>query len=191
MHYARWRKHGDPLIVHRKVSKEARARCSSAKMGHFVSQETRAKLRAARRGHVTSPETRVRLSVARKGSKHTPETRAKIGATKVGNTYNLGRKRSEETKARLSAALRGKNMGNRNARSVPVGSAHSSNGYIEIKTSGGWEKEHRVITGLIPGDGKIAHHRDGDKTNNEPANLRVFASRAEHTRHHRQRRVPV
>ena len=191
MHYMRWWKHGDPDTVQRKVSKETRAHFSAVRMGHSVSSETRDKLRVARRGYVASSATRERLSLAGKGRHFSAATRAKIGATKVGNTYMLGRKRSEETKARLSASLGGKNMGNKNARSVSAGSTHSSNGYTEIKTASGWQKEHRVVTGLKPGDGKIAHHKDGDKTNNAPSNLRVFESRAAHARHHMKERLHV
>jgi len=53
-----------------------------------------------------------------------------------------------------------------------------------VKVNGRWEREHRVIMGLQPGDGKIVHHIDGDKLNNDPRNLRVFSSQSTHNAFH-------
>lgn len=49
--------------------------------------------------------------------------------------------------------------------------------------------EHRTVAeqklgrALLPGE--VVHHIDEVKRNNDPANLEVFASQAEHARHHR------
>lgn len=52
---------------------------------------------------------------------------------------------------------------------------------------------HRVIAEQMIGrplkDGEVVHHKDGDKRNNDPANLEIFASQADHVRwHNRQRK---
>ncbi|MCL2194338.1 MAG: HNH endonuclease [Oscillospiraceae bacterium] len=48
--------------------------------------------------------------------------------------------------------------------------------------------EHRHIAEQMLGrslrDGEIVHHRDGNKRNNDPANLEVLPSQAEHARRH-------
>lgn len=47
---------------------------------------------------------------------------------------------------------------------------------------------HRVVAEQMLGrplrPGEIVHHVDGDKRNNDPSNLVVFASQAEHARYH-------
>lgn len=48
--------------------------------------------------------------------------------------------------------------------------------------------EHRVVAEQILGrplrDKEIVHHRDGNKRNNTPENLVIFASQAEHAKYH-------
>lgn len=75
----------------------------------------------------------------------------------------------------------------------PKGSAHprwkggrwlDSDGYVVIWTPDGWRREHRVIAGAA--EGEVVHHRDRNKANNNPANLEVLRSHAEHMRIHAQ-----
>jgi hypothetical protein len=51
----------------------------------------------------------------------------------------------------------------------------------------GYVREHRLVMeqelGRYLDPQEVVHHRDGDPTNNAPANLEVFASHAEHMRH--------
>lgn len=47
-------------------------------------------------------------------------------------------------------------------------------------------RARNTITGLKPG--QVVHHIDGDRTNNDPANLMVFDSHAEHMMFHHQLR---
>lgn len=50
--------------------------------------------------------------------------------------------------------------------------------------------EHRVVAEQILGrplkKGEVVHHIDENKRNNNPDNLRVFASQAEHAAHHKK-----
>lgn len=73
----------------------------------------------------------------------------------------------------------------------------TSNGYRKLKVghdhpmadSKGECHEHRIVASLSLGRPlkrhEVVHHRDGDKLNNDPSNLLVCASHAEHFQHHR------
>lgn len=77
------------------------------------------------------------------------------------------------------------------------GRSVASNGYVLIRVGTdhhladvrGYAYEHRVVAEtklgrrLLPGE--LVHHLDGCKTNNDPDNLEVHASIAEHSVHHR------
>jgi group I intron endonuclease len=60
------------------------------------------------RGSTRSPEHRAKISAGMMGHSVSEETRRKIGTTKVGNKYNVGKVRSDETKRKMSEAQRGK-----------------------------------------------------------------------------------
>lgn len=55
---------------------------------------------------------------------------------------------------------------------------------MKVRTEDGWYAEHRVVAGLVPGDGRIGHHVDGDKSNNARENIEEFESNSEHARYH-------
>lgn len=104
----------------RKHSKETRAKISKIKTN--PSNELRAKLSAAqKRRKPPSDVTRARISAAGKGHKCSDETRAKIGAANALRWANLdsktrakhiagktGLKRSDQAKANMSAAQKGR-----------------------------------------------------------------------------------
>ena len=126
----------------------------------------------AHRGRKRSPETIAKIAAANMGRTNTPEARARISAgTKRGMA-------PPEIRAKISVA-----------RTAPLGSTHLiKRGYVEVKTADGWRREHRVVTDLKPGDGRVPHHLDGNKANNDPSNLRVYESQAAHMRHHNEER---
>jgi 5-methylcytosine-specific restriction endonuclease McrA len=70
----------------------------------------------------------------------------------------------------------------------------SSKGYVLVSGPGGEEFEHRLVAERKLGrrlrPGEVVHHIDGDKTNNQASNLRVFASHSEHMRFERPRKPP-
>ena len=62
--------------------------------------------------------------------------------------------------------------------------AEGSSDYARI----GRRRAHRVVAERMLGrplaPGEVVHHRDGSRRNNDPSNLEVFASNAEHMRAH-------
>lgn len=48
--------------------------------------------------------------------------------------------------------------------------------------------EHRVVAEIMLGrplmKGEVVHHKDGNKRNNNPSNLMIFKSQADHARFH-------
>lgn len=86
-------------------SMETRKRLSERQKGHIVTEETRRKLSESNKGkHNPSAETRAKISVGNKGKVMSAEARAKI--SKNHSHYNLGRKMSDEQKAKISATKR-------------------------------------------------------------------------------------
>jgi hypothetical protein len=62
----------------------------------------------------------------------------------------------------------------------------SGEGRTYVKLKG--RHMHRVVAELILGRalfrGEIVHHKDGNKRNNDPANLEILPSQSAHMRHH-------
>lgn len=58
----------------------------------------------------------------------------------------------------------------------------------------GYVLEHRLVMEMMIGrilhDHEVVHHRDGDHSNNHPANLMLFEANADHLRHELTGRVP-
>jgi len=85
-----------------------------------MSDETKAKMSALLIGnkrnlnHTHSAEHKAKISAALMGNKNSlnyvpsPELRANRSAIMIGNTINVGRKRSKATRAKVSAALKGR-----------------------------------------------------------------------------------
>lgn len=60
--------------------------------------------------------------------------------------------------------------------------------------NGRYVAEHRYVMEQIIGrlllPGEVVHHKDGNRLNNDPANLELFASNAEHLRHELSGKTP-
>lgn len=104
-------------ILHkgRKHTEQAKANMSTAQQliktwtGRKHSQETKDKLKKINAGKKYAPrsfEQRQQQSIRSSGRKHTDETKLKMSISRLGNTNMLGKKRSAETKAKISASLK-------------------------------------------------------------------------------------
>lgn len=121
---------------------EARAKIGAASKGNTYalgkkhaprSTEHRANLAAALRGRKLSPETRAKISAVQIGKKLSPEHKARISAGMKGKRNCLGRTLSQEhranitathrlpeTRAKVSAALKGRVPWNKGKQSVQL-----------------------------------------------------------------------
>ena len=86
----------------KKHSLETKKRISNGNNGKIRSKETKDKLKKINTGKKHSEETRKKLKIASTGKKHSLETKNKIAIKKIGNNWNIGIKRSEETKEKMS-----------------------------------------------------------------------------------------
>ena len=68
------------------------------------------------------------------------------------------------------------------------GGTYLERGYRFILTERGHVQEHRVVMEQVLGrpltDQERVHHKDGDKLNNDPANLELLPSQSEHGKLH-------
>lgn len=89
-------------------SASARALLSAAGKGRPHSPEHRAAISAALKGHKISDETLRKISESNTGRSMSALTKERIRAANMGNQYGLGRSPSPETRAKMSAARRGR-----------------------------------------------------------------------------------
>lgn len=78
--------------------------------GYKSTLETRQKLSEIRKGKVRSEETRQKIRESNLGQKRSDEFCAKMREVTKGNSRRLGSTHSEETRLKLSKALRGKKL---------------------------------------------------------------------------------
>ena len=93
------------------ISDETKAKISVANKGKVVSDDHKLKISNAKIGTTYKPmseQGRENMSIARTGRKVSDETRAKLSESKRGNQYNKGNILSEDSKAKISAAMIGK-----------------------------------------------------------------------------------
>lgn len=93
--------------IGRKHSAETKAQMSAAHQGRICpkSPEHRAKISAALKGRKLSPERIEKVAATHRGRKQSDEWVAKRTAHNYGNKYSLGRKWSEEERARRKARV--------------------------------------------------------------------------------------
>lgn len=92
----------------KKATEEARAKMSNASIGKPKSIEMRRKLSETNKGHYVSEEVKTRLRDAHTGKKMSEEFCKAVSERLKGNTHLLGHRHSDETKAMMSNANKGR-----------------------------------------------------------------------------------
>lgn len=115
------------------------------------------------------------------------ETIAELAASYSVSRPTLAKALDRQGVERRAAKQRaGRISGDKNP-SWKGGRRRRSDGYWLVWTPEGERLEHRVRMEAHLGrslrDDEVVHHRDGDKSNNEPSNPQVM-SQSEHARHH-------
>jgi group I intron endonuclease len=93
----------------RKTSEETKSKISKASKGHTLTDEAKKIIREKATGRIASEETRRILSTAHKGKPNRSKTKFKPGLI----PWNKGRPLSDECRAKLSKALKGKTPPNK------------------------------------------------------------------------------
>lgn len=130
------------------------------------------------------------------GFKHTKETLAKMSAAQKGkklvSSNFAGKSHTLETKNKMSIASRkrwGKEeehikVSGKNSKFWSGGVSVDIGGYVIINR----KREHRIVMENHIGRKltklEVVHHIDGDRSNNAIENLMLFATQAEHLKHH-------
>jgi len=132
------------------------------------------------KGKPKSPEQRAKLSAAMKDRTLSPEHRAKIAAAT--------KRRWEGGDPSLVAAREAATA----AVTRPLGSRQPHpDGYVLVKTTRGWELEHRVVMAAHLGrelrDNEDVHHENEDKTDNRLDNLKLMTKRSHGAEHAAER----
>lgn len=129
--------------------------------------------RECARGYLS--EKMSRMNQERNPTRMRDETRRKISTTRKARGLGgakPGHKVSEETRRKLSMIRSGTGKPNPNSYEKTLG-----------------RHTHRIVAEQKLGrplrKGEVVHHIDGNKRNNDPDNLMIFGSQAEHARWHK------
>jgi hypothetical protein len=160
--------------------------------GRFItgfkhSEESKEKISKAVKGRIVSYKTKLKIGEAHKGMKFSEEALLKM------RLAHLGKKASDETKLRMSnSSAKGINHFNWKG-----GRSNHGDGYIEILqpehpycNKKGYVYEHRLVMEqkigryLLPEE--VVHHENEIKSDNRIKNLRLFASKSEHIKFHKE-----
>lgn len=135
------------------------------------------------------PQSTVRHRIKRAGVDLRTRAEGVRLAESKGRIAHIGNrtKRSKATIQKLKATKKANRVNCKWARV-------NSNGYLEVTTGGHVGRAvHRVLVEVIIGrplkTDEHVHHKDGDKTNNDPRNLEILSS-SEHARSHRKMEPP-
>ena len=151
--------------------------------GQRHTPEVIAKIRATLKGRKFSSEHRVKISVAHRGRKFSSERCAKMSIAHMGRKSHLGIPHSEETRARLSVALKGRYTGSDNGNWLGgIGNfpyAFSFNEVLkeEVRVRDGHRCQLCGVLQIECLERLPVHHIDYDKKNSDPANLLTLCKR--------------
>lgn len=96
--------------------KYASGEIKKIQLGVPLKEETKRKISEKLKGHKQSEETKKKRALSCTGRKHSDETKKKISEFHKGNKWNLGQKRSEETRKILSQKAKEREARKRIAR---------------------------------------------------------------------------
>ena len=91
-------------------SEETKKKIGLASLGRKLSDEAKEKMRIAATGRTHTKETVDKILEKRKWYRPSEETKEKMSQSRMGNTNNLGKKRSEETKEKMRKARKMKEL---------------------------------------------------------------------------------
>ncbi len=197
----------------RVISDETREKMRAAHLGKPrgpFSEEHRARLSAAKTGKPNKPLTEeARKNISEGQQRRGPrsqETKDKIRAALTGNRNGLGHVKSAEARAKISAANMGhgfsaealqKMSDSRSGELSPAwkGGETSDRGYVSVyspkhprATCKRRVMKHRLVMEASLGryltPEEVVHHIDEKPSNNDRANLMLFANSATHLKHH-------
>lgn len=162
-------------------SEETKAKISATKKGHRHSEETKAKISSINKGRKHSEETKAKISAANQGRVVSEETRAKISAAWTAERRLAA---SQLPQSRFGTRRFGTGSGYyREGYRILTGQRHP------LAVEGAVAEHRKVLYDAIgPGphechwckrtlawgngiEGICVDHLDGDKLNNNPANL--------------------
>jgi len=106
------------------LSNATKLKISLAHKGKHLSEEAKLKIGEATRHRIIKNETRLKL----KNRIISKETRKKMSLAGKGNKHNLGHKHSDESKMKMSIALKGKNLGKKHTNETKLKIGNASKG---------------------------------------------------------------
>ncbi len=92
----------------RQHSEETKKLMSEKAKGRKMSSDARQKMSVSHQGLIRSDAVKQKISIGNTGKVRTNEARGKYSKAKLGNTFNIGRPCSEETKRKIGLANRKK-----------------------------------------------------------------------------------
>lgn len=171
------------------------------------------KMENAKPKKIFSVEHRRNLSIALTGRRLSNETKEKLRKVNLGRTgYWRGKKRSEETKIKISMVKKGvrlspeavqrirlQNLGNK-SHFFKCGRTIDSGGYTRIlkhdhpyANNNHYVLLHRLVVekylGRILKPSEAVHHINGDKNDNRLCNLMVFVNNSSHIKFERGKEI--
>jgi hypothetical protein len=180
-------------------TEEAKKNMRLARLGKHLSEETKKKLSELAKKENLSIDRRLKISESHKGNKnrlghyHSKETKEKIRLANSGEKcWCFGKKQSEETRKKLSEAVKGENNSQWKG-----GRIKNSGGYILIKnlkhpfaSLRGYVSDHRLVMEEFIGryltPEEVVHHVNGIKDDNRLENLMLFDDDNKHKAYHHQ-----